>query len=207
MAIPGIANAIGSIFGGAAKGSAENDAAKIDAASRMNDQRLSQYGQQQGAQFNLGALDLNRKQFDESSEAARMKRALLGSLLGNLKDSNVSVAGIPQASVTGGIRASALGQGGQDIAKLMMEMALAKAKAGNTYEGGQILDAPQLQDTGAMRQGGNKFLNALGMIGSAVGGVGSAMGGMRGAQPSQGVSSMVTNPSNMRNVMSGVSFR
>ena len=167
-------SAAGSIFGGAAKGSAENDAAKMDAAQRMNDQRLQQYGQQQNAQFNLGNLDLQRQQFNETSEAARMKRALIGALLGNVQDASVSVPGIQNATVSGGLRPSALGADGRALAALMVKLASEKAQAGNQYQGGQLIDAPDLTDLSGMRVGGNKFLNALGLAGSALGGIGSA---------------------------------
>ena len=151
-----LAQNLSSVLGGAAKGSADTAAAKS-----VFD--LNRYGTEQNAQMDQGRLDLQRKQFDESSEASRMKRALIGTLLGNVQDVNVSVPGIKNASVTGGMRPSALGQNGKDLAALMVKLASEKAQAGNQYQGGQMVTPPQFSG------GGNSFLNSAALAASILG--------------------------------------
>ena len=204
MAIPAIASALGSIFGRGANASAENDANKTAASSRMNDQRLSQYQTQQGAQMQQGQLDLNRQQFNESSEASRMKRALIGALLGNVQDAQISVPGIKTAQISGGLRPSALGENGRGLAELMAKLASEKAQAGNTYQGGEMLAPPNLTDLGGMRQGGNGILNALAGISSAIGGVGKSLQGGGGGNTS-GLSQGMIDPNVVR--YGGTTFR
>lgn len=125
-----------------------------------------QYGTQQNAEMNAGALDLNRKRFDEDSEASRMKRALIGQLLGNMQDVNVSVPGITPANISGGLRPSALGDLGRSLSGEMSTRAADQARAGNTYQGGNVLTPPNTPT------GGNKALNTLAVASSLLGAFG-----------------------------------
>ena len=151
-----LAQNLSSVLGGAAKSSADTAAAK--SVFDMNN-----YNSQQNAQMNQGQLDLQRKQFDESSESSRMRRALVGALLGNMQDVNVTVPGIKNATITGGMRPSALGQNGKDLAALMVKLASEKAQAGNAYQGGEILKPPTYSG------GGNSFLNSAALASSILG--------------------------------------
>jgi hypothetical protein len=183
--IPGIASAIGSLFGGGAKASGE--ARERQAALQLGQDRArtDQYGIGQQAQMALANTDLARKSFEEDSRGNRAKQALLGALLGNLQDVNISTPGIKQTTITGGLRPSALGEGGRAAGNLLNQQALMKMLQGDTFQGGQILQAPGVQAT--PKAGGfEKFAGTLGSIGSIVGGIGAAapqlFGGNKPAQ-------------------------
>lgn len=74
--IPVAAQAIGKIFGGASKASAEQDAAKQQAVANWNDQQLRQFLAGQNAQTDLGRLDLDRKRYDTDARSAENAQAL-----------------------------------------------------------------------------------------------------------------------------------
>jgi hypothetical protein len=167
-----IASGVGQVLGAASGG--KNDAkmagAQIDQTG--NNQLLSQYGLQQNAQMNQGQLDLQRKQFSEGAEASRMKRALVGSLLGNMQDFDISMPGIPKAQMSGGLKPSTLGQGGRDISAEMVARALSQIRSGDQFQGGNILPAPTLATPQKPSTGG--FMDTAALIASLGGALGSA---------------------------------
>lgn len=169
-ALPLIMGGLGRVFGGASEASAQNDQARAQLEQQRAQTVQNQFQTQQQAQMQGGNLDLDRKKFDESSEGSRLKRALLGQLLGNSPALDISMPGIPKANISGGLSMNSLGPGGRDIGALMTARALQQLQQGNRYTGGEILDAPAIPEIG--RLGGNKFLNVLGTIGSALGSIG-----------------------------------
>lgn len=160
-----------------------------DATGRRNSTLADVYGTQQGAETDAGRLNLDRNKFDLDSEGARMKRALIGSLLGNMEDSKLSMPGVTTASVSGGLRPSTLGQGGHDASAEMVARALQQVRNGNSYSGGSVLAPPSLADVGAPpalaadvappelspvgQLGGSTGLNMAALIFSLLGGAGA----------------------------------
>lgn len=176
-AIAPILGAAGSVLGGAAGGKADTTAAQTTFEQNRNRQLLDQFGIQQGAEMQRGGLDLQRKAFDESSEGSRFKRALVGNLLANMQDTNVSVPGITNATISGGLRPSTLDRGGgREIASEMMQRALSQARAGNTYEGGGMVAPPNLA---AVPQQGGGFLDTAALVASLGGALGKPQQGQR----------------------------
>lgn len=170
----GAAGQVGNVLGKASGGKQDANQAQAVNDATLNNQRLNSYNTQQNAQMNQGQLDLQRKQFDENSEAARLKRALVGSLLGNMQDFNISMPGIPQAQVSGGLKPSSLGQGGRDAAAEMVARALSQVRSGNQYQGGNILQAPTLQAPTRI-DSGTGFLDTAALIASLGGALGAGM--------------------------------
>lgn len=150
--ITGIAQNVGQVAGGAAeaKASTEQNQALLD--TTRNSQLNQQYGTQQGAETDAGRLNLDRNKFDLDSEGTRMKRALIGALLGQ-------VGSAPQGKFSIGDAAP--------TAALMASRAKEQALAGNTYQNGTVLTPPTLSQPKA--GSGSGFLNNLALFSSLLG--------------------------------------
>lgn len=150
--ISGIAQNVGTVAGGAAqeKASTEQNQALLD--TTRNSQLLSRYGTNQNAESDAGRLNLDRNKFDLDSEGTRMKRALIGALLGQ-------VGSAPQGKFSIGSAAP--------TASLMASRAKEQALAGNTYQNGSVLTPPELSQPKA--GSGSGFLNNLALFSSLLG--------------------------------------
>lgn len=165
--LPALLSGAGTVLGNAAGGQADAQKSAAELEQERARTLANQYGTQQGAETSAGQLNLDRQKFNETSEAARLKRAIIGNLLGNVQDTSISLPGITPATVTGGLRPSALGQGGRDASAEMVARALEQVRAGNTYSGGTVLPQPDVAPVGA--QGGSKGLNTAALIASLFG--------------------------------------
>lgn len=119
---------------------------------------------QQDASLNAyreGQLDLDRKRFDEQSEASRYRRALVSNLLGSVQDVNVSVPGLKPVGVSGGLRPSAINADGRAMLSEMSGRAMDQIRQGNPYPAGP----------GSLPTGGNKGVNWAATIASLLGGL------------------------------------
>lgn len=161
----------GSVLGHAAGGQADAQQARAGLENQRNQLLNQQYGTQQGAEMSQGQLDLQRQQFDDQTESSRLRRALVGQLLGTTQDFSLDVPGIPKAQTSGGFNFSALGPEGRDIGAEMVTRALSQLREGNTYQGGNVLTPPELSEVGDV--GGNGFLNAAALATSTLGALGS----------------------------------
>lgn len=178
MAIPWgqIISAASQVAGQTAAGRAAGRQAETVLNNQRDALSGSQYSTAQQALMNAGTLDLQRQQFMENSRGGRAKQALIGSLLQNLQDVNISVPGIKTAQVSGGLRPSALGAGGKAAAGELEKQALLKMLQGDEFTGGDILPMPGLTP---MPQAGklDSILGALGTFGSMAGAIGQAYQG------------------------------
>lgn len=165
-ALPMIGSALGSIFGGAGKGASDSRMQQNQLQAQKDQTEVSKYGIGQNAQMQLGNLDLNRKQFEDDARGKRAKQALIGSLLQNYQPSQVSVPGIKNATVSGGLAASLQNPGAQASMQELLKQALAAQMAqgsdgGEQFSGGAILPTP-----------GVSSLPKAGKLESILGGVG-----------------------------------
>lgn len=175
--LPMIGSALGSIFGKSAGSKSDQRQQENMALAQQNRTLADLYGTQQAAQFAQGNQDLARKQFSEQARGGRTKQAVIGDILGRLQDVNVSVPGIKTAQVTGGLRPSAMGETSKAASAELAKQALLKLMGGDTFEGGNLLPAPQL--AGMQQPSGlEKFLNIAGLVGSGIGGIGGALQGL-----------------------------
>jgi hypothetical protein len=173
-AIPLVASALGSIFGGASKGKEQERQVQNNQQGDFNNSQIAKYQTEQAAQNQAGQLDLQRKMFSEDARAGRGKQAALADLLANLQDVSIDVPGIQTAKVAGGLRPSAMGATGRQGMAELSKQALAALMQGDTFTGGEILKGPQI--TGPQQAGGlEKGLNWAGLLGSLVGGVGKSL--------------------------------
>lgn len=171
LALTGLGT-LGDVLGKQAAGSAAGRATESDLLTRQDMLRNQQYQTQQNAQMGAGQLDLQRKGFSEDARGGRAKQAMIGDLLSRLQDVNISVPGIQTANVTGGLRPSALGETGRGAGAELAKQALLKLMQGDTFEGGQVLNAPglsQLPKAGTWE----KIAGVGGTIGSLLGALGA----------------------------------
>jgi hypothetical protein len=173
LPILGAISGIGSILGGGGK--ASSDARQQQAMLQLGQDRArtDQYGIGQQAQMALANTDLARKTHEEDARGGRAKQALIGALLGGgLQDVNIDTPGIPKTTISGGLRPSALGESGRAAGSLLNQQALMKMLQGDTYQGGNILQAPGVQNT--PKAGWLEKLGGIaGTAGALAGGIGT----------------------------------
>jgi hypothetical protein len=167
------AGLLGKVFGGQAKGAADGRMAQAKLQGDQDALRTQQYGIGQNAQMQAGNLDLSRKNFSEDARGGRAKQAMIGDLLSRLQDVNISVPGIQTASVTGGLRPSAMSESGRAAGSLLNQQALLKMLEGDKFSGGEILKQPGVT---ALPQPSKweKLAGILGNVGTLAGAAGQA---------------------------------
>ena len=133
MAVMAGAGLLGKLMGKSGEGAAAERSTKNDFAQRNNQLANQQYQTQQGAATNLSQLQenatMNRAQMGIQAPNARMKQALLGSLLQNYQNRQIEApAGIRVGKITGGLDLGAMSQAVRDGAGGFSADALAALK-------------------------------------------------------------------------------
>lgn len=168
---------IGDVLGKQQAGAAQGQAAQANLQQGQDRNAIDLYGQQQGAQDKAAQLDLQRKGYDASSRSAAGKQALLAMLLGDYHPSSVSVPGVTNATVSGGMGDS-LRNNPQilDLLKSIAAKGVTDQATPNTFTGGNLVQAPSLTPLPQQGKGG-KVLDAIARIAQLGGAIGGGMGG------------------------------
>jgi hypothetical protein len=186
MAIAAGAGVLGKLFGGAAKGQSQERGAQNDFTAQQNQQALSKYGIDQGARTSLSSLQenatMNRANLGIQAPQARMKQALLGSMLQNMQSAKVSApSGIRMGSISGGLDPSTLlsaatraGGGEMEKQALMALLSKSDVPGATDYVTSGKVEDPTMQNYKTAGKG-ESLLSALGLLGS-VGGAISEIG-------------------------------
>lgn len=179
-ALPLIGSMLGGLAGGRSKGKQEEANLLMQRDALQN----QQYGTAQNAQFQAGQQDLQRKGFTEDARGNRARQAMIGDLLQNLQDVNISVPGVRNATVTGGLRPSALGDQGRQAAGNLAKQALMAQMTPDQFSGGALLTPPKLS---ALPQSNwfDKFLNIAAPAASIAGGLFGQQGQTQAPQVGQ----------------------
>lgn len=174
--LPMIASLAGGLLGKGAQKSAEGRMSEANLLQGQDALRNQQYTTRQNAETQAANTDLQRKNFEENSRGGRAKQALIGQLLsgGGLQDAHINVPGIQTAQVSGGLRPSALGAGGQNVAALLAKLAEEKMQTPESYTGGNVLTPPQLSGI-PKASGWEKAAGIGGILGTLGGSVGGLM--------------------------------
>ncbi len=178
------------IAGQAAAARAKGRADESTALNQRDQTANSLFNTAQNAQMQSGQLDLARQQFAENQASARAKQATVGDLLSRLQDVSINVPGIKSASVTGGIRPSAMGETGRLSNAVLAKQALMKQLEGDSFTGGGIL-TPPTQSAMPQANALDKILSGAGLAGSLAGAVGAAMGGQAPSGTGSGATSYI----------------
>jgi hypothetical protein len=171
----------GSVLGSQAQGAASGRAAEANMLAQRDIAGVSQYGINQNAEMAAGNLDLNRKDFEERARGTRATDAVRGDLIANIQDANISVPGVPAATVTGGLRPSAMSSNGRAAGAELNRQAMLKQLDPETYTGGTVLPKPPLSEI-PQASGWETAAGAGGSILSILGALAPLLGG-RGRTP------------------------
>lgn len=166
--LPMIAS-LGSILGGAGKSASASRAQQNQLQAQKDQAEVSKYGIGQNAQMQQGQLDLQRQGFSEDARGNRAKQMAIADLLMGRQPTRVSVPGVPQAQISGGLQFGEAGKAG--LAELYKQ-AMTKMLAGDQFQGGNILQAPRatpMQQSGLLE----KILGIGGLLGGVAGAVGN----------------------------------
>lgn len=170
-ALGGVGDVLGKQQGGAAQGRVTQ--AQLQQGQDRN--ALDLYGQQQSAQDKAAQLDLQRKAYDATSRSAAGKQALLAMLLGDYKPSSVSVPGITNATITGGMGETI--KNNPQILELLKSIAskgTTDQATPNTFTGGTLVAPPTL--TPLPQEGkSSKILDTIARIAQIGGAVGTSL--------------------------------
>lgn len=182
-AVLGGASILGKLFSGGAKGAASERQSANDFQQRQDQLATSRYGIQQSALANLLGLQeratMDRAQMGVAAPSARLKQAILGSLLQNLQSARVSPPkGVNMAQISGGLDPSRLlnagaRAGGGELQRQALLALLTKSDvpAQTDYATQGMLQAPAAGNY--QKPGGlEKALTIGGLLGSLGGAVG-----------------------------------
>lgn len=173
-AIPAI-DAVGGVLGKQQQGAASGRVAEAQLGQGQDRNAIDLYGTQQGAQDRAAQLDLQRKGYDAQSRSAAGKQALLAMLLGDYKPSTVSVPGVTNATLSGGMGETI--RNNPQILELLKSIAqkgVTDQATPNTFTGGNLVAPPTL--TPLPKEGkGNKILDTIARIAQIAGPVMSAI--------------------------------
>lgn len=172
----GALSALGSVAGGAAKGSAEQR--RDDGNMSLLFQQLAQQAARDQANFGQqGARDVYQSQiegakFGASEQQRGMKNQLLAQLMGNMQDAKLTGGSgrIPNMEITGGLRPSALGA---DKSALMAALSQPTMQA-PTFTPGPGYQAPPMPEL-PQAGGLEKWLGGIGLGGSILGAIGQVV--------------------------------
>lgn len=164
---------VSDVLGKQQQGAAQGRAAEAQAGMSRDRNAIDLYGTQQAAQDRAAQTDLQRKAFTTQDRGASAKQALLAALLGgDYQPSQVSVPGIKNATVSGGLAASLKNSPGALAAmqKLAQQAGAAQDAGPPQFTGGQLIQAPTMTPL-PTQSGGSKFLDILARIGQVGGAV------------------------------------
>jgi len=192
-ALLGAGKLLGGILGGAGGGAREERNAENDRISRDNATRANLYGTQQNAMQNLLGLQergvQDRAQMGIAAPSARMKQALLASLLQHARPSTISgvPAGITVPRVSSPLSAidAATRGGGAELQRQALLALLTKSDvpAATDYAKTGMLTPPQLA---AYKRAGalESLMSAGGVLGGILGSIGDLGVGQKKPKPS-----------------------
>lgn len=183
-----------------------------DNANTMNQDVLRQRAAQdfEGNVENRAGIDLQQRKFAQDSQSDAFKKAILSSVMQNLKDVKLNMPkNIPVFDFGNGLRPSALGSQGLDAAKVMQQLAMEKLMNGEKFD---AMPALQQFQPSALKSGGklDTILGIAGATGNVLDQLGAASKGneqdtlikrllaaQKQQQPAGDVPTTLTNPSGM----------
>jgi hypothetical protein len=161
-----MAGDVGSVLGKQQQGAAQGKLTQAELQQRQDQNALASYIAQQNAQNTAANTDLQRKNFEIGSRGTNAKQALIGALLGG----GVTPTSIGPSGASGGLLRSLNGNPDALAALKALHGQASTAQATPMqFEGGKMLQAPQLSTLPKVDNGG--LLSALARIGELMGAV------------------------------------
>ena len=186
-AVTGLGSVMGAQQGGAASGREKQAAANL----AFDRNALDRYQTEQGAQFNAGNLDLQRKDYESGNRATTAKQSLIASLLGGA-GGGMDPTSIQDGKASGGLLAALKSNPDAMAAMRNLHGQADQAQmAPSNFQGGNLLTAPKLTPVPQIDKGG--FMSTLASILQGAGAVGSGLSGLSsGGSSSPSVPNMPT---------------
>src|SRR5262245_37359946 len=159
-----VAGNAGDVLGKQQGAAAQGQAAQAQLQQGQDRNAIDLYGQQQNAQDKAAQLDLQRKAYDTQSRSAAGKQALLAMLMSDYKPSQVSVPGVTNATVSGGMGDTI--RNNPQILSLLKSIAdkgVMDQATPNTFTGGDLVKAPTLTPL-PQQSKTNSILNTIARI-------------------------------------------
>jgi hypothetical protein len=144
-------------------------AAAANAQQTQNSQGIAQNNAQNNVLLQMAQIELLRKQMEEANRQGRAQQTVRGDLMANVQDARFSrPAGVPDMSLSGGLRPSALGPNSREAGRELSSQALSALKSGDTFMpinpmGPIDLDANMPQESTF-----DKILGGVGAVGGAM---------------------------------------
>lgn len=196
LAIAAGAGLLGKLFGGAAKGSADQRATENNQATQKNALLAQLYGTNQNATMNAlqgqsaenlaqRGQALDERKFALSAPSTRANQSVRGSILQNAQPASISGLSdkIHVPTISGGLSPALFNADTRALGGEMTRKALIDQLKGDDFApmektdfSGGVLPTPKLEDYQNKPGMLEKILAGLGLGGSIVGGVGEAFG-------------------------------
>lgn len=196
-AILGGAGILGKLLGGGGEGAAKERMAQNTFTQGENNRMAALYGTQQNALANLLGLQeratMDRAKMGVEAPSARMKQALLASLLQNARPASFSglPKGVTVPQMSGGLNPALINaaarSGAGELQRQALLALLTKSDVPQATDYGKtgMLPLPQFQGyKGAGK--GESFMSGAGLIGGLLGGLGGLRRGNAGPPPPMG---------------------
>lgn len=167
----GVSNA-GNVLGKQQEGAAHGRIAEGQLGQSYDRNAIDLYGAQQGAQNQAAQLDLQRKDYDAKSRSAAGKQALLAMLMSDYRPSQVSVPGVTNAQLSGGMGETIKNNPAiLSLLKSIADKGVTDQATPNTYTGGTVVPPPTLTPLPQEGKSG-KILDTISRISQIYGAVG-----------------------------------
>lgn len=175
LALTGLGS-IGDVLGKQQAGQGQAMATQAGLTNSYDRNAIDLYGTAQGAQDKAAQLDLQRKAYDTQHRSSAGKEALIAMLMGDYKPSTVSVGGIPNAQISGGM-GDTIKNNPQILALLqsIAEKAKTDQATPSTFTGGTLL-APPKQTPLPQTSKTDSILNTIARIAQIAGSVAPMFG-------------------------------
>lgn len=167
---------VGDVLGKQQQGAAQGQAAQATIQQGQDRNALDLYGQQQGAQDKAAQLDIQRKDYDAKSRSSAGKQALLAMLMGDYKPSQVSVPGVTNANVSGGMGDALKNPQILALLKSIADKGVTDQATPNQFSGGNLVQAPTLTPL-PQKSKTSGIMDTIARIAQIGGSIGAGMGG------------------------------
>lgn len=140
-------------------------AAAAQAQQTQNAQAVTQNSQQNNVLLQMAQIEMLRKQFEQSNRQANASQAARGDLMANVQDARFTrPAGVPDMSLSGGLRPSALGPNAREAGRTLSNQSLTALMSGENF---MPINPVGPVDLNANMPQESSFDKILGLVGTA----------------------------------------